>query len=51
MTTDARFERQLPTLLEDLYLGRSPDYRDEVLAAAVRTRRVTAVRCWTPSPA
>ena len=34
MTTDARFERQLPTLLEDLYLGPSPDYRDEVLAAA-----------------
>ncbi len=34
MTTEARFERQLPALLEDLYLGPSPDYRDEVLAAA-----------------
>ena len=44
MTTDARFERQLPTLLEDLYLGPSPDYRDEVLAVAVRTRQRPA---WT----
>ena len=34
MTTEARFERQLPAILEDLYLGPSPDYRDEVLAAA-----------------
>ena len=32
MTTEARFERQLPAILEDLYLGPSPDYRDEVLA-------------------
>ena len=44
MTTEARFERQLPALLEDLYLGPSPDYRDEVLAAAVRTRQRPA---WT----
>ena len=34
MTTEARFERQLPAILEDLYLGPTPDYRDEVLAAA-----------------
>jgi TolB protein len=34
MTTEARFERQLPTILEDLYLGPTPDYRNEVLAAA-----------------
>ena len=34
MTTAARFERQLPAILEDLYLGPSPDYRDEVLATA-----------------
>ena len=35
MTTEARFERQLPAVLEDLYLGPTPDYRDEVLAAAI----------------
>ncbi len=34
MTTESRFDRQLPAILEDLYLGPSPDYRDEVLAAA-----------------
>jgi dipeptidyl aminopeptidase/acylaminoacyl peptidase len=44
MTTEARFERQLPTILEDLYMGPSPDYRDEVLAAATRTRQRPA---WT----
>ncbi len=44
MTTEARFERQLPAILEDLYLGPSPDYRDEVLATAVRTRQRPA---WT----
>ena len=44
MTTDRRFERQLPVLLEDLYLGPTPDYRDEVLAVAVRSRQRPA---WT----
>ena len=44
MTTEARFERQLPAVLEDLYLGPTPDYRDEVLATAVRTRQRPA---WT----
>jgi len=44
MTTEARFERQLPAILEDLYLGPSPDYRDEVLAAATNTRQRPA---WT----
>ncbi len=39
MTNELRFERHLPALLEDLYLGPSPDYRNEVLAAAVRTRQ------------
>jgi Tol biopolymer transport system component len=34
--TSERFESQLPFLLEDLYLGPPPDYRDEVLAAATR---------------
>ena len=35
MTTDTRFERDLTAILEELYLGPSPDYRDEVMAAAV----------------
>ncbi|MEA2611050.1 MAG: hypothetical protein QOG32_776, partial [Chloroflexota bacterium] len=44
MTTDRRFERSLLETLEDLYLGPTPDYRDAVLAAAVRTRQRPA---WT----
>lgn len=44
MTTEPRFERQLPSILEDLYLGPSPDYRHEVLTAATRTRQRPA---WT----
>lgn len=43
MTTD-RLERSMPETLEDLYLGPTPDYRDAVLAAAVRTRQRPA---WT----
>lgn len=39
MTAETRFDRDLTTLLEDLYLGPSPDYRDEVMAAAVRMRQ------------
>ena len=39
MTTSSRFERQLPDILEDLYLGPTPDYRDEVLATATRSRQ------------
>jgi Tol biopolymer transport system component len=37
MTADTRFDRDLTAILEDLYLGPSPDYRDEAMAAAVRT--------------
>ena len=44
MTTRTTFERDLPAILEDLYLGPIPDYRDEVLAAATRTRQHPA---WT----
>ncbi|MEP6638201.1 MAG: hypothetical protein ABJC39_02535 [Chloroflexota bacterium] len=44
MTTDRRFERHLPDILDDLYVGPTPDYRNEVLAAAVRTRQRPA---WT----
>jgi len=39
MTTQPRYERNLPALLEDLYLGPSSDYRDELLAVARRTRQ------------
>jgi Tol biopolymer transport system component len=44
MTAEHRLERQLPAILADLYLGPSPDYRDEVLATALRTRQRPA---WT----
>ena len=44
MTTDQRFERDLPDLLADLYLGSTPDYRDDVLARTSRTRQRPA---WT----
>ena len=39
MTTNTRTEARLPEILEELYLGRTPDYRDEVLATAVRSRQ------------
>ncbi len=35
----ARIERDLPAILDELYLGPTPDYRDEVLAVAVRRRQ------------
>ena len=33
MTVDERFERSLPSRLTDLYLGPTPDYRDDLLLA------------------
>ncbi len=39
MTAETRLDRDLPAILEALYLGPSPDYRDEVMAAAVGTRQ------------
>jgi Tol biopolymer transport system component len=39
MTADQRLERHLPVVLEDLYLGPNPTYRDEVMSTAVRTRQ------------
>ena len=39
MTAETRSDRELPAILEDLYLGPSPDYRDEVMAAAARVRQ------------
>ena len=44
MTTGSRFDRQLPEILEDLYVGPSPDYRDDVLAVATAGRQRPA---WT----
>jgi hypothetical protein len=44
MTIDARFERELSGILEDLYLGPTPDYRTEVLSAATARRQRPA---WT----
>lgn len=43
MTTDRRVER-LPDLLAEMYLGPTPDYRDDVLERASRTRQRPA---WT----
>jgi hypothetical protein len=37
--TNARFDRELPALIEDLYLGPTPSYRDEVLAVATLRRQ------------
>jgi len=39
MTSQPRFERNVPALLEDLYLGSAPSYRDDLLAAVGRTRQ------------
>ena len=39
MTADARFERDITAVLEDLYLGPSPDYRAEAYAAATHRRQ------------
>jgi Tol biopolymer transport system component len=37
MTAEQRFERALPTILDDLYLGPMPDYRDDLLRQTART--------------
>ncbi len=39
MTVDQRFERTLPDVLADLYLGPTPDYRDDLLAQTALTRQ------------
>src|SRR5262245_6049166 len=51
MTARPQLERQLPGIFEELYLGSLPDYRDEVLAVAVRSRqrpRWTFAGRWLP---
>ena len=42
MTVDERFERNLPTVLTDLYLGPTPDYRDDLLWQTARTSQRSA---------
>ncbi|MFL5675972.1 MAG: TolB family protein [Chloroflexota bacterium] len=44
MTSETRFDRRLPDVLEGLYLGPTPDYRNDVLAAATAQRQRPA---WT----
>jgi hypothetical protein len=44
MTTFDRFDRDLPALLEELYLGPSPAYRDDILS---RTERMSQRPGWT----
>ena len=44
MTVDQRFERTLPDVLADLYLGPTPDYRDDLLSQTARTSQRPA---WT----
>lgn len=39
MSTDRRFEQALPSLLEELYLGPVPAYRDHALQQTARTRQ------------
>jgi Tol biopolymer transport system component len=51
MTVDERFERTLPAVLTDLYLGPTPDYRDDLLWQTARTRQRPAWRFpgrWLP---
>jgi hypothetical protein len=44
MTSEQRFEHELPDLLADLYMRPAPDYRHDVVQRAVRTRQRPA---WT----
>jgi dipeptidyl aminopeptidase/acylaminoacyl peptidase len=44
MTTDTRLDGQLTDILEELYLGRAPEYEHEAVATAVQHRQRAA---WT----
>ena len=51
MSPERRFEQDLPSLLEDLYLGPTPTYRDHVLQQTARTRQRPAwlvLERWLP---
>ena len=39
MSSDRRFEQELPGLLDDLYMGPMPTYRERVLHQTARTRQ------------
>jgi Tol biopolymer transport system component len=44
MTSEQRFDRDLPAILGELYLAGTPDYRDDLLRATAATRQRPA---WT----
>jgi Tol biopolymer transport system component len=51
MSSDRRFEQDLPALLDDLYMGPLPTYRDDILKQAARTRQRPAwsfLERWLP---
>ena len=51
MTSDRRIERDLPDLLDDLYMTSAPTYRDHILQQTARTRQRPAwsfVERWLP---
>jgi Tol biopolymer transport system component len=51
MSSDRRFEQELPFLLDDLYMGPMPTYRDHVLEQTTRTRQRPAwsfLERWLP---
>ncbi len=51
MSSEQRFERELPNLLDSLYMGAMPTYRDQILQQTARTRQRPAwsfVGRWLP---
>ena len=51
MSSERRFEQELPALLDDLYVGAMPTYRNEILQQAARTRQRPAwsfLERWLP---
>jgi Tol biopolymer transport system component len=51
MSSERRFEQELPSLLEDLYMGPMPMYRDHILEQTARTRQRPAwsfLERWLP---
>lgn len=51
MTSDRRFEQELPSLLDDLYMGPMPTYRDQILQHIARTSQRPAwsfLQRWLP---
>ncbi len=51
MSSDRRFEQELPGLLDDLYMGPTPTYRDHILHQTSRTRQRPAwsfIGRWLP---